>query len=75
MFYLSNIDRSKYDINKTTKIKLIIIDSLRNKEEHIIELHKKSDKEINLGHMDALAMKIIEKDINLKAHFHILNDH
>ena len=75
MFSLNDSDRIKYNISKPSKIKLVVIDSLHNKEEHILDIsNQKHEKEEQGYAMMYMPIKIIKTDIDLKL-FKIANDY
>ena len=68
MFYLKENDRKKYDPKKIKALKIVILDSLRRQEEHIIIMAKKLDKKENSANMagfNQLGWKIKEIGVDL----------
>jgi len=67
MFYFKKEDRGKYDPVKATAIKLTIINSLKHKEEYIISLLHKPNKNENTptANLDLFGYKIIDPNVDI----------
>lgn len=74
IFYLKNEDRKRFNKTKPLIIKLTTIDSVRQKEEHILTFTDGNCAEEEGSCLNLLGFKVKKMDINLRA-FHIVNDY
>jgi hypothetical protein len=75
MFYLKENDRKKFIATKVRAIKLVVFDSLRRKEEYILNITKNQSRakdEPDMESFNALGFKVKKMGIDLKK-FHIIN--